>query len=68
LAHTIVSEHPLIAVSRWNDKNNVKESLGRGKATVVLHWYAPLSESEEMELLNAEIDLDAADVFACSTD
>jgi hypothetical protein len=68
VAHTIVSEHPIIAVKRWNDHNKAEEVTGRNRAIVVLQWYAPLNESEEAEIRRAGIDLDRVDTSAFTTE
>jgi hypothetical protein len=63
VGHRVTDEHPLVAVDRWNRRKAGEAAAGAGEGgTVVLTWYAPLSETERASLAAAGIDLTAVGV------
>lgn len=59
---TVVKEHPLIVLRRWNEMYHQEAERDRlPRMIVVLTWYEELSDDALEKLVAAGIDLDTQD-------
>lgn len=65
VGHYVTTEHPLIVVDRWNQRDHGR---GEGTKVTVLNWYRPITDNERQELEAAGIDLKAVDVSGYLTE